>query len=124
MVIRDGQGQELSSQGSAAAAAASSGLTRQQQPGNALAAMPLAADAPGRCSLQQLEQLGEVPDKLYVLKEANASGLASLQQEITPGMLDAWVRHVNAGATAAQVSAPMMRHAQAGMCACILRMQK
>jgi hypothetical protein len=92
VIIRDGQGQELSS------AAASASHHGQQQSAHALA-----ADGAGR-SLQRLEQLGSAADKLYVVKGANASGLASLQQEIIPGMLGAWVKHVTADA-AAQVRA-------------------
>jgi hypothetical protein len=96
VLIRDGKGQEMTS---AAAASTSQQQQQQQQPAaSAMAAMHLAADA-GRCNLMLLEQQGKVPDKLYVLKDANASGLASLQQEITPGMLDAWVKHVAAHST-------------------------
>lgn len=94
ITIRDGQGQEVSTPGSSSSASDGYGLQQQQQAGQHAAAMAAGDVGGGSHSWQWLEALGVPCDRVYVLKEANASGLASLQQEITPEMKSAWVKNI------------------------------
>jgi hypothetical protein len=99
VVLTDGQGQELVSAASPGAVTSSHATcNQQQQQGGMLAAALTATDGAAR----SWQQLGVVPDQLYVVKEANASGLASLHLGITSAMKAAWVKHYN---DAHQVSA-------------------
>ena len=117
ITLRDGQGQELTSTNSPNAANAApysdpyslSDDDQQQQGASDVAAvMAASAGGGGLRSWQRLEVRGVVPDKLLVLKEPNATGLACLRQEIGPGILHAWLKHLGVAADDAldtQVSA-------------------
>jgi uridine phosphorylase len=90
VILTDGQGQELVSAASPGAVTSSNATyNQQQQQGSTLAAALRATDGAAR----SWQQMGVVPDQLYVVKEANASGLASLHLGITSAMKAAWVKH-------------------------------
>jgi hypothetical protein len=93
VVLTDGQGQQLVSAASPGAFVSSNATysQQQQQQGSTLAAALTATDGAAR----SWQQLGVVPDQLYVAKEANASGLASVHLGITSAMKAAWVKHYN-----------------------------